>query len=115
MGFHRAGEGPCKKDDVTDMKTRIAVRGWLGWAALGAVLMAPQAFAQSCEDKCAMNAAPVLKACVKKCPAKDQSCATNCTKRFQAQKAKCSKGCPKGKGKGKATQPPHSHEHDHDE
>ncbi|RKH10524.1 hypothetical protein D7V97_13635 [Corallococcus sp. CA053C] len=93
---------------MTDMKT--AVRGWLGLMALGAVLMAPQALAQKCEDKCSLGAAPVLKACVKKCPAKDKACSDTCTRKFQAQKAKCTKGC-KGK-KGNATQEPHTHDHD---
>ncbi|RKH00401.1 hypothetical protein [Corallococcus carmarthensis] len=92
------------------MKTRIAVRGWLGLMALGAVLVAPQALAESCDDKCAITAASSLTACTNKCSAKSKACIDRCTKKFQDAKAKCSKKCPKGKGKST----PHTHD-DHDE
>ncbi|WP_223639556.1 hypothetical protein [Corallococcus sp. EGB] len=91
------------------MTTRIAVRGWLGLMALGAVLVAPRVLAQSCDEKCALNAAPATQACTQKCPAKDMACNQKCTKVFQAAKAKCAKKCPKSKGKS-ASQP-HAHDH----
>ncbi|AFE07651.1 hypothetical protein HJC22_09545 [Corallococcus exiguus] len=94
------------------MTTRIAVRGWLGLMALGAVLVAPQALAQTCDEKCSINAGPTMQACVKKCSAKDRNCTDKCTKAFQAAKAKCAKKCPKGKGKN--TPQPHTHEHGDD-
>ncbi|NOK18088.1 hypothetical protein [Corallococcus carmarthensis] len=92
------------------MKTRIAVRGWLGLMALGAVLVAPQALAETCDEKCTITAASALAACTNKCSAKSKACTDSCTKKFQEAKAKCSKKCPKGKGKST----PHTHD-DHDE
>lgn len=51
------------------MKTRITVRGWLGLMALGAMLVAPQALAQTCDEKCSISAGSTLQACTRKCPA----------------------------------------------
>ncbi|WP_147445400.1 hypothetical protein [Corallococcus aberystwythensis] len=100
------------------MKTRIAMRGWLGWMALGAVLVAPQALAAdsprapTCDEKCSLSASSTLKACAKKCPVKNQACTSTCTQKFQFAQAKCAKKCPKGKGK--SAPEPHSHEHGDD-
>ncbi|RKH46421.1 hypothetical protein D7X55_10685 [Corallococcus sp. AB049A] len=97
------------------MKTRIAMRGWLGWMALGAVLVAPQALAQTCSEKCSLNAGSKLIACAKKCPPGKPACTEACTREVKFEQAKCNKKCPKSKGKSKPQ--PHSHDdgHDHDE
>ena len=97
---------------MTDMKNRIAVRGWMGLMALGAVLMAPQALAQTCEDKCSISAASTFQACGKKCNGKDLVCPDSCTRKFETQKAKCIKRCPKG-AKGKAAHEGHAHDDEH--
>jgi hypothetical protein len=84
------------------MKTRIAVRGWWGAVVLGAALLAPQALAQTCAEKCALAAAPAAQACANKCSQKGKECADTCSKKFTDKNNKCVKKCPKG-GKGYST------------
>lgn len=93
------------RKDVTDMKTRSAVRGWLGLMALGAVLLAPQALAESasCERTCGQKTGGQILACTRECPKpgkatsnatnQNRECLERCSQKLERAQHKCVHAC----------------------
>ncbi|MCY1040474.1 hypothetical protein OV208_03995 [Corallococcus sp. bb12-1] len=107
------------------MKTRTAVRGWMGALTLGVAFLAPPAFAgapNQCQTNCNQKVGGQMQSCTLSCPkpgstaAKDsQACMQRCAVKMKTAMTKCNKKCPKGGPKAKPQHTGHDDDDGHDE